>query len=159
MIKAIVAMDEKGGIAKDGKIPWHNKEDLALFKKLTIGSGYNAIVMGRKTKQSLEDLKVFPLKDRVNIIMTSKPVEVNEICHINQAIDLDNACENVWIIGGARVYDEFFKLQIPEEIHISVIDGNFDCDKSIDIGAVQEHYTKVNEERKETFTYQIWKKN
>jgi dihydrofolate reductase len=57
-IKAIVACDNKYGIAKNKKIPWNIKEDLDYFRRQTTGLGNNAIVMGRKTKESLP---IFPI--------------------------------------------------------------------------------------------------
>ena len=47
MIKAIMAVDEKGGISKGHSMPWpKNSIDLKLFKENTIN---NVVVMGRKT--------------------------------------------------------------------------------------------------------------
>ena len=58
------AQDKKGGIGKNGKLPWHISEDLKNFKKLTTG---HTIIMGRKTWDSLP---VKPLPNRKNIILS-----------------------------------------------------------------------------------------
>ena len=47
MIKAIMAVDEKGGISKGQSMPWpKNSIDLKWFKENTVN---NVVVMGRKT--------------------------------------------------------------------------------------------------------------
>src|SRR3989344_7531643 len=62
MISIIAAMDEKRGVGKDNRIPWHISEDLKRFKAITAG---HAIIMGRKTFDSLEK----PLSNRYNIVI------------------------------------------------------------------------------------------
>ena len=62
----IVAVDSNLGIGKDNKIPWKNKEDMNLFKTLTIGK---TVVMGRNTWDSLPD-RFRPLPNRFNVILS-----------------------------------------------------------------------------------------
>jgi thymidylate synthase len=70
MISLIVAFTTKGFvIGKNGSLPWDLPEDLDYFSKKTIN---NIVVMGRKTYESLPD-KHKPLKDRLNIVITSTP--------------------------------------------------------------------------------------
>ena len=57
-IEAIVAVDNKYGLAKNGNIPWKSKTDMTFFKNKTIN---NVVVMGTKTFLSLP--KGAPLKD------------------------------------------------------------------------------------------------
>ena len=45
-ISIIAAMDEKRGIGKDNKIPWHIKEDLVHLKSLTKD---HVVILGRKS--------------------------------------------------------------------------------------------------------------
>ena len=54
-ISMIVAMDEDGCIGKRGNLPWRISSDLSRFRRLTEGDGFNAVVMGRKTWDSLPD--------------------------------------------------------------------------------------------------------
>ena len=51
--KLIAAVCKGGGIGKNNALPWKIKEDLIHFSKLTRGNGNNAVVMGRKTWESL----------------------------------------------------------------------------------------------------------
>ena len=49
----IVAHTRGRGIGFRGKLPWKLPDDMARFKRLTIGDGNNAVVMGKKTWLSL----------------------------------------------------------------------------------------------------------
>lgn len=49
-ISIICAMDEKRGIGKDNKIPWHIKEDLVHLKGLTKD---HVVILGRKSYDSM----------------------------------------------------------------------------------------------------------
>lgn len=61
MIKAIVAADDKLGIATDTGIPWDLPTDKAYFREQTTGS---PILMGYRMYQELEQ----PLPDRQNLV-------------------------------------------------------------------------------------------
>ena len=65
----IVAMDEDGYIGNGNSLPWKLGSDLKRFKLLTVADGFNAVIMGRKTWDSLPD-KYRPLPDRLNIVMS-----------------------------------------------------------------------------------------
>lgn len=67
-IEAIVAVDSKNGIAKDGKIPWKSKTDMKFFREQTTG---NIIIMGSTTLLSLPNS--MPLPNRINIVVTRTP--------------------------------------------------------------------------------------
>ena len=74
-INMIVACRSNNGIGFQNSIPWFIKSDLKYFSKLTKGNGNNAIVMGRKTWDSLP-LK--PLPKRENIIITNSIIETTK---------------------------------------------------------------------------------
>ena len=68
MIKAIMAVDDNGGISKGLSMPWpKNSKDLQWFKKNTLNQ---VIVMGSKTWE--DPFMSTPLKDRENILITTK---------------------------------------------------------------------------------------
>jgi len=69
MYHIIVAQCKNRGIGYENKIPWQIYEDMKLFSKKTRGQGNNAIVMGRKTWESLP---YQPLLKRTNIIVFSE---------------------------------------------------------------------------------------
>ena len=71
MIKAIMAIDDKGGISKNGSMPWpKNTSDLKWFKKNTLDS---IVVMGRLTWE--DPFMPSPLKQRINILITKSNYE------------------------------------------------------------------------------------
>ena len=65
-IELIWAQDKKGGIGKNGTLPWHVSADLKNFKKITLES---PIIMGRKTHESIGKI----LDGRVNVVLTKNP--------------------------------------------------------------------------------------
>lgn len=123
IISIIVAMDDKGGIGKDGKLPWHIPEDLKRFKELTMG---HPIIMGRKTHESIG--RVLP--GRSNIIITRDPdyrVEGATVCHSPEAaLQLCDENDEVFIIGGAEVYEQF--LHITDKIYVTQIHKRYPAD-------------------------------
>ena len=54
-ILMIVAMDEQGNIGYNGSLPWKLSADMSRFRTLTIADGFNAVIMGRKTWDSLPE--------------------------------------------------------------------------------------------------------
>jgi dihydrofolate reductase len=130
-VEGILAMDEKFGLAKNGKIPWKNKEDLAFFKNKTIN---NIVVMGINTLLSLP--KKEPLKDRHNIVITgdtdkySKLYQFKNIEFVNatNVVNLLNGFpdKTIFIIGGNQVYN--LLLPYCSVIWLTEIKGDYDCD-------------------------------
>ena len=109
-IMMIVAMDEQGTIGQDEELPWRLSSDLKRFKKLTMADGFNAVVMGRKTWDSLPK-KFRPLSERLNIVMSRDTKWSDEGVEIalypGRAIEIAyaNGCDELWIIGGAQIYE------------------------------------------------------
>lgn len=69
-----VCMDEKGGIGKNGDLPWERlKEDMEYFREETNRGNSqkrkNIVLMGRRTYESIPE-KHRPLKKRLNIILS-----------------------------------------------------------------------------------------
>ena len=62
----IAARARNGVIGLDNRMPWHLPEDLAYFKRVTLGK---PVVMGRKTFESIGR----PLPGRLNIVVTRNP--------------------------------------------------------------------------------------
>ena len=129
-LELIVAFNNKNVIGMNNKIPWHVPKDLKNFKKLTDN---NIIVMGRKTFESLPNGK---LKNRIHIIITTKP-EIYEnsesIYYINYEESLkliinikEKTGKKVFIIGGRKIYDLFF--DICTKFHVTQIDDESDGD-------------------------------
>ena len=120
----IVAMDEDGYIGNGNSLPWKLGSDLKRFKLLTVADGFNAVIMGRKTWDSLPD-KYRPLPDRLNIVMSRDTNWDNDDAEValyhGRAIEIAYAdgCDECWIIGGAQIYELF--LDRVEEIHVTKV--------------------------------------
>ncbi len=120
-ISIIVAMDTNYLIGKDNKLLWHIPEDLAYFKKHTIGK---TVLMGRKTHQSIG----FPLPNRKNIIIsrdTKFKVHGCEVVHsVDDVLALDD--DEIMVAGGASVYEQM--LPYTNRLYITEVRGKFEGD-------------------------------
>ena len=108
--------------------------------------------MGRKTKESLP---IFPLPNRKNVVITSKPQYDYEVHSLDQ-IHLFRNYDDIFIIGGEYVYNESIKMGLPQKILISHIPGNFNCDKSIDIATIKQKYKLENIQTFKEFYLETW---
>jgi len=104
VIVGIVAIDRNLAIGKGGTLPWHYSADMRFFKQTTIG---NAVVMGRRTWLTLNK----PLKDRMNIVLSSQPATTNSIVtlpDVKSVLTLAGSLtRDLYVIGGAKVYQAF----------------------------------------------------
>ncbi|MFL2493207.1 MAG: dihydrofolate reductase [Candidatus Thalassarchaeum sp.] len=161
----IVAMDEDGYIGRSNQLPWRLECDMIRFKSLTEGDGFNSVIMGRKTWDSLPDA-FRPLPERVNIVMsrdTNWQAEGAETAlYVGRAIELAYAegSDECWVIGGAQVYEMF--LDRVDEIHVTTVhtDGSGevrfpDWDRGAWTEEVVENVTS-NEKNEFDSTYSIW---
>lgn len=118
----VVAIDAQRGIGIDNQLPWHLPEDLAHFKRVTLGK---PIVMGRKTFDSIGR----PLPKRRNIVITRNPgwshEGVETASSLPAAIALLNG-EAASIIGGAQIFNE--ALELADRMIVTEIDHVFRCD-------------------------------
>lgn len=128
----IAAVCHGGGLGREGRIPWHVPEDLRLFARVTKGDGRNAVVMGRKTWESLPRR---PLPGRANLVLTTKAdYDTGGAATVFSDIDsLQAHCaqaeyETVWVAGGAQVYRAFLDAGIVHICAITFIDAEYECD-------------------------------
>ena len=86
---------------------------MAHFKRVTMGSGENAVIMGRKTWDSIPP-KFRPLEGRKNIVLSKTTLANNYPDGVMVAASLHDAMEQlehetynqIFVIGGAQVYQE-----------------------------------------------------
>ncbi len=123
-IIVIAAISENYCIGKDNTIPWHIKEDLQRFRKLTLNY---PVIMGRKTYDSLPKK---PLEKRINIILTKQDnfnqdgIVVKKT--LEDAILFCKDYKSIYFIGGESIYKQAMPLADRLEItkvH-QVIDGD-----------------------------------
>ncbi len=100
----ILARATNGVIGKDNTIPWHLPEDMAHFKRLTMGC---PVIMGRKTWDSLPP-KFRPLPGRTNIVVTHQgdwqENGAQRASSLREALLFCEHSPSVWVIGGAQIY-------------------------------------------------------
>jgi|UniRef100_UPI00378435BE dihydrofolate reductase len=119
---AIVAMSANRVIGREGKLPWHYSEDLKFFKRTTLG---HPILMGRATFDSIGK----PLPGRQNIVLsrTMAPREgVTVIRDVSELPQVCGAAETVFVIGGARVFEEL--LPQCDGLHLTFITKDYEGD-------------------------------
>ena len=118
----VVAIDAQRGIGVNNQLPWHLPEDLAHFKRVTLG---RPIVMGRKTFDSIGR----PLPGRRNIVVTRNPdwrhEGVEAVTSLEAAIALLGEDE-ASIIGGAQIFES--ALPLAERLIVTEIAHSFACD-------------------------------
>jgi dihydrofolate reductase len=144
-MEAIYAIDFKNGLSKDGIIPWISKKDLKFFSNKT---KTNVVIMGINTYLSIPE-RIRPLKNRLNIVLTSNP---------DKFLELDDGIKNViftnndkiynsilnnreifqkkysflsrdfkiFIIGGKKIYEQFIPLC--NKVWVTRIKKNYLCD-------------------------------
>ncbi len=113
----IAAMANNRVIGLDNKMPWHLPADLQHFKKVTTGK---PVVMGRKTFESIGR----PLPGRRNIIITRNSQYsaqgIETVTTPEAALELVKAEEEVMIIGGGNIYQQF--LPNADRLYLTFID-------------------------------------
>ena len=148
----IVAHCNNYGIGKDNNLPWHFKTDLRYFSKKTKGHGNNAILMGKNTWLSLPRR---PLPNRDNFVLSTTLETNNCFKNINEAKEYFNNhnYDEVWIIGGSSIYEQFINDRDVKKIYVSEIKKEYDCDTFFpkfsedyvlsSVEVVQENGTKI----------------
>jgi len=135
-LRLIVARARNGVIGNHGALPWRLPEDLAHFKRTTIG---HCVVMGRRTWDSIGR----PLPGRRNIVVTR-----NRLWHAPGAEaassleDALNKCaaradsghggsqdgaQDIFVIGGAQLYAQALQRHV-DTIFLTEIDADFEGD-------------------------------
>jgi dihydrofolate reductase len=115
---------------------------MAHFAKRTAGAGNNAVIMGKNTWASIPG---HPLRRRANLILSSHaPPPSNHDSNLEHwfssmpdlfaHLESDSAkYDEVWIIGGASIYEQFLTMHanndiIIDEMCITRIEGAHTCD-------------------------------
>ena len=149
---AIVAIDDRNGIAKDGKIAWDCPDDMSFFRSMTING---VVIMGSKTFDSLPNKS--PLRGRLNIVVTSQPRQTinghNNLLFVSMfdAKELLRAPEefidvakydflktdyDLCVIGGNQIFAQLVP-SFCDIFYVSRIKGDFNCDLLLDSGLLQ----------------------
>lgn len=122
-LSLIAAVARNGVIGVDNTLPWHLPEDLKRFRALTMG---HHIIMGRRTYESINRL----LPGRTTVIVTRQQdykvpgaLIANSLQH---AMELCRGDDEVFLIGGAELFRDGFKLS--DRIYLTEIEADFEGD-------------------------------
>ena len=167
-IAMIVSMDRDRCIGRGNGLPWRLSSDIARFKRLTEADGFNSVVMGRRTWESLPD-PFRPLPERVNIVMSRDTDWEDEgsitALYIGRAIEIafSEGSDECWIIGGAQIYEMF--IDRVEEIHVTEVHTNGsgdvffpEWDRTLWSQEIIET-VEADSDNEHQSTYSIWTKN
>ena len=162
MLNVIVAYCKNRGIGINNKIPWKLETDMKMFKQLTVGNKRNAVIMGRKTWESLPK----PLSNRTNIILSNTVNEFEGGIAKRSLFDAREYCRNnnidtSWIIGGSSLYKEVIFGDLVSLIYVTDIGNDFKCDAFFT--EIPKNYklisqSCVKDEEDIIFKYKLFKK-
>lgn len=133
MIKAIMACDCNGGIARNGSMPWpRNDRDLSWFKRNTMNC---TVVMGKGTWN--DPFMPSPLPGRKNVVVTHDPEScpgadhyiTGDLLEELKKLEEESTHRDVWIIGGANLLEQ--AMPAIEQFYITIFDEAYECDTSI----------------------------
>jgi dihydrofolate reductase len=123
VVSLIVAADERGGIGRDGGLPWHLPDDLRRFKALTMGK---PMVMGRRTWDSIGR----PLPGRRSLVVSRQrdlAIPGAEVVgSLEDALRAAGDVPEVCVIGGAELYRA--ALPRAELIHLTRVHATVAAD-------------------------------
>ena len=167
-IYIIAAADLKNGIGIKGKLPWSLKKDLAYFQKKTIktedSNKRNMVIMGSTTWESLPaDHR--PLEGRKNTVLSREKNYKAEGASVANSLDeaikqADEKVEAIFIIGGAKVYEQTIGRKDVTGIYLTKIKKEFKCDKFFPKipSAFKLMKAKENEENGIKFEFQYYER-
>ncbi|CAG9174202.1 dihydrofolate reductase [Cupriavidus pinatubonensis] len=123
LLTLVVARARNGTIGRNNTLPWRLPEDLAHFKRTTMGA---PIIMGRKTWDSIGR----PLPGRRNIVVSRNADLKLEGAEVATSLeDAQRLCvgvEQVFLIGGAQLYAE--ALPSADRLVVTEIDADVEGD-------------------------------
>ena len=125
MISIIVAIAKNGVIGDKDTLLWHLREDMIHFRTITSG---HPVVMGRKTYDSIGR----PLPKRTNVVITRDTelqIEGCTMAHsLTEAVEMFDSSEEVFIIGGAQIYNQ--AMPLADRLYLTIIDKEYEGDSS-----------------------------
>ncbi len=156
MIRCIVAIDDKRGMANEHGIPWQGKlpTDVAYFREKTIGS---KVVMGYRTYEEFNA----PLEGRENIVVSRPGTELRPgfVLLEDVASYLKTTQDDVWVIGGGGLFAQ--TIELADELYITRIEGDYHCtvlfpefDKNFTVKSRSEMQT----ENDINFCFEVWER-
>jgi dihydrofolate reductase len=123
-LSIVAAVARNGVIGRDGRLPWHLPADLKYFRALTTG---HAVIMGRKTYESILESLGRPLPQRSNIVITRTAGYQAQAAIVVPSLEAAVAQippgREGFVIGGAEIY----RLALPhvKRLHMTELDKEY----------------------------------
>lgn len=115
MVKMILCCDYEGNIGRNNSLLFKMKEDMKFFRESTTG---HVVVMGYNTWLSLGEK---PLPNRTNIVLYDEEIEGVITSNDMRKVIEEYKDEDIYIIGGAFVYNQALEMDIVDEILITEV--------------------------------------
>ncbi len=125
LISLVAAVDQRGGIGRDNRLPWHLSDDLKHFRRLTMG---HHVLMGRKTYQSAAG----KMPGRKLIVLSRdlafQPEDAQVAGSLEAGIDLAKKAgeQELFVIGGAQVFAQ--ALPLAQRLHLTRVHADANAD-------------------------------
>lgn len=159
MIGAVFAVDDNGGLGRNGNIPWpYNKQDMQWFKHATTDS---VVVMGKRSWNSPDMIK--PLPNRVNCVVTNEFLDRQDIEQFKGDVSegirrLYNKYQgkNLFVIGGADILLQ--AKPVLDCAYVTRIPGDYMCDTHIDLSDFLIGFKLTNTQDFGTCTVELYER-
>ncbi|KAJ8871908.1 hypothetical protein PR048_028248 [Dryococelus australis] len=167
-LNIISAVDLKMGIGKDDVLPWHIPSEFRYFLDVTSNPRKqdekhklrNAVIVGRKTWDSMENVTSKPHPGALNIVLSrrnSEPLNYPNtiVCSsIDSVVELlttdpkyrDNI-DQVWVIGGTQVYRSALLSPHFHRLYLSRIKATYLCDSFFPNEFNEQLYERVSDDK------------
>lgn len=143
-VNCVAAMASNRGIGKDGKLPWPTlRTDLDFLARITTTvkdkGKWNAVLLGRKTWESVDSSERRPLPGRLNIVISRTlqvpPSGAHHVCDsvwsavkMLSADPFTSTVEGIFVLGGTEVYREAIQSSYCHRIYLTEIYKEFHAD-------------------------------
>jgi dihydrofolate reductase len=155
MIRTVVAIDSKRGMADEQGIPWDIPGDKKYFRDRLQSGGL--VLMGYGTYLEVRQ----PFGKLPNYVATSRTETLRDgFVTVADPVEFSlRATEDVWNIGGAGLLAN--TMDTLDELYITQLDGDFGCTKFFP--PYQDDFELVSEEppiteNGITYRYQVWRR-
>jgi dihydrofolate reductase len=125
IISIIAAVDERGGIGRENRLPWHLSDDLKHFRRLTMG---HHVLMGRKTYQG----SAGKMPGRKLIVLSRDPKFAAEDAHVvssfDEGVEFARTAgeQELFVIGGAQVFAQ--ALPVAQRFYLTQVHADAKAD-------------------------------
>ena len=153
-VNAILACDLDFGIGNEGNLPWpKNERDMKWFRDHTMG---HVVLMGRTTWESIGSK---PLRNRVNVVVTSKVLEGPDYTDSGDMEQIINRVKDkyphrfIWVIGGSDIYEQ--AIPYCDKLYLTTINRHYECDRYVEKDIITKFPVIKHWEEDKELTFQI----